>query len=106
MGKLSAQALQQAVRVMTRRIYGSGVRDFDVYTQGDNIVIELPRAKNDAQVLRIVGQRGELFFRPVECIIAPPCWHHDQGADHRQHDLCGFGDLQAEFHRAGTLDPL
>jgi hypothetical protein len=70
-GKVSAQSLQQAVRVMARRIYASGVRDFVVHTQGGDIVIELPRTKNEVEVLEVVGQTGQLFFRPVECIIAP-----------------------------------
>jgi preprotein translocase subunit SecD len=34
-------------------------------------VIELPGAKNDTDVLKVVGQTAQLFFRPVDCIIAP-----------------------------------
>jgi preprotein translocase subunit SecD len=42
-----------------------------VAVQGGDIVIELPGAKNDTQVLSFLGETAQLFFRPVDCIISP-----------------------------------
>ncbi len=70
-GKVTPSILQEAVQVINRRVDGIGVSNSNVTRQGNDIVIELPGAKNDTQVLKIVGQTAQLFFRPVECIIAP-----------------------------------
>ena len=71
LGTISSQALQQAVMVVSRRLSGLGVRGFAVHTQGDDVVVEFPKGRTDAQVLDVVGQTGQLLFRPVDCIIAP-----------------------------------
>ena len=70
-GKVTPSILQEAVQVIDRRVDGIGVSNSNVTRQGNDIVIELPGAKNDTQVLKIVGQTAQLFFRPVDCIIAP-----------------------------------
>jgi preprotein translocase subunit SecD len=70
-GKVTPSILQEAVQVINRRVDGIGVSNSNVTRQGNDIVIELPGAKNDTQVLKIVGQTAQLFFRPVECIISP-----------------------------------
>jgi preprotein translocase subunit SecD len=70
-GRVTPSILQEAVQVINRRVDGIGVSNSNVTRQGNDIVIELPGAKNDTQVLKIVGQTAQLFFRPVQCIIAP-----------------------------------
>ena len=87
-GRVTPSILQEAVQVINRRVDGIGVSNSNVTRQGNDIVIELPGAKNDTQVLKIVGQTAQLFFRPVECIISPypaPPDHHGQDP-HRHHD--------------------
>jgi len=69
-GRVDSGILQEAVSIIDHRVNGLGVSNSDVTRQGTDIVIELPGAKNDTQVLKIVGQTAQLFFRPVECQIA------------------------------------
>ncbi|MGC8626796.1 MAG: protein translocase subunit SecD [Acidimicrobiales bacterium] len=69
-GRVDSGILQEAVDIIDRRVNGLGVSNSNVTRQGNDIVIELPGAKNDTQVLKIVGQTAQLFFRPVECLIA------------------------------------
>ena len=68
-GNVTAADLQESVDIINRRVNGLGVSNSNVTVQGNNIVIELPGAKNDTQVLRVVGQTAQLFFRPVDCVI-------------------------------------
>ncbi len=70
-GRVTPSILQEAVQVIDRRVDGIGVSNSNVTRQGNDIVIELPGAKNDTQVLKVVGQTAQLFFRPVDCIISP-----------------------------------
>jgi preprotein translocase subunit SecD len=69
-GHVTAADLQESIAIINRRVNGLGVSNSNVTVQGNNIVIELPGAKNDTQVLKVVGQTAQLFFRPVDCIIA------------------------------------
>lgn len=69
-GRVDSGILQEAVDIIDRRVNGLGVSNSNVTRQGTDIVIELPGAKNDTQVLKIVGQTAQLFFRPVQCLIA------------------------------------
>jgi preprotein translocase subunit SecD len=70
-GHVTAADLQESQEIISNRVNGLGVSNSSVTVQGDNIVIELPGAKNDTEVLKVVGQTAQLFFRPVDCIIAP-----------------------------------
>jgi preprotein translocase subunit SecD len=70
-GRVNATILQEAVNIIDNRVNGLGVSNSNVTRQGNDIVIELPGAKNDTQVLNVVGETAQLFFRPVECLIAP-----------------------------------
>lgn len=63
--------LNEAVDIINNRVNGYGISNAEVTKQGNDIVIELPGAKNDTQVLSELGQTAQLFFRPVECVIAP-----------------------------------
>jgi preprotein translocase subunit SecD len=68
-GAVNSNILQEAVDIMDRRVNGTGVSNSSVTVQGSDIVIELPGAKNDTQVLSFLGETAQLFFRPVDCII-------------------------------------
>ena len=68
-GAVNSNILQEAVDIMDRRVDGTGVSNSSVAVQGGDIVIELPGAKNDTQVLSFLGETAQLFFRPVDCII-------------------------------------
>ncbi len=70
-GHVTAADLQESQQIISNRVNGLGVSNSNVTIQGNNIVIELPGAKNDTEVLKVVGQTAQLFFRPVDCIIAP-----------------------------------
>jgi len=70
-GRVNQNTLTQAQTIIQNRVDGLGVSNSQVTVQGNDIVIELPGAKNDTQVLSIVGQTAQLFFRPVECSIEP-----------------------------------
>jgi preprotein translocase subunit SecD len=70
-GAVNSNILQEAVDIMDRRVDGTGVSNSSVAVQGGDIVIELPGAKNDTQVLSFLGETAQLFFRPVDCIISP-----------------------------------
>jgi len=67
----SSTTLAEAVNIINNRVNGYGISNAQVTKQGNDIVIELPGAKNDTQILAELGQTAQLFFRPVECIIAP-----------------------------------
>ena len=70
-GRVNSTTLQEAVTIIDNRVNGLGVSNSNVTQQGNNIVIELPGARNDTQVLSVVGETAQLFFRPVECLISP-----------------------------------
>ncbi|HTT90145.1 MAG TPA: protein translocase subunit SecD [Acidimicrobiales bacterium] len=70
-GHVTAADLQESQQIINNRVNGLGVSNSSVTVQGNNIVIELPGAKNDTEVLKVVGQTAQLFFRPVDCVIAP-----------------------------------
>jgi preprotein translocase subunit SecD len=70
-GKVTSSTLQEAQNIIDNRVNGIGVSNSNVTVQGNDIVIELPGAKNDTQVLNVVGQTARLYFRPVDCLINP-----------------------------------
>jgi preprotein translocase subunit SecD len=71
LGKVTAASLQRAQAVFERRLDGLGVTGSTVSIEGHEIVIELPEARDTDAVLEVVGQTDQLFFRPVDCVIAP-----------------------------------
>ena len=64
---VSVSVLNQAIAIIQRRVDGSGVAEPSISRQGDDVVIELPGIKDPAQVLQLVGQTAQLYFRPVLC---------------------------------------
>jgi len=57
--------LDQAERIIRRRVDGLGVAEPNITRQGNNIVVELPGVKNATTALDVVGQTAKLQFRPV-----------------------------------------
>jgi preprotein translocase subunit SecD len=58
--------LDTAAQIIRNRVDGLGIAEPDVSRQGNNIVVDLPGAKNQQQALDLVGRTAELRFRPVE----------------------------------------
>jgi preprotein translocase subunit SecD len=59
------ERLSVAAQIIRDRVDAIGVAEPDVRTQGNTIVVELPGVKDTNAALAIVGQTGELLFRPV-----------------------------------------
>jgi preprotein translocase subunit SecD len=57
--------------VMAKRLARLGVPGAVVRAQGDDIVVEMPKPPVATPVVAVLGQPGQLAFRPVECIISP-----------------------------------
>jgi hypothetical protein len=68
---LSHGRLREATGVMARRLAHLGVPGAVVRTQGDDIVVEMPKPAGATDIVAVLGQPGQLLFRPVECIITP-----------------------------------
>ena len=64
-GEASGEQLDQALAIIRDRVDALGVAEPDITRQGDNIVVQLPGAKNRDRALALVGQTAELRFRPV-----------------------------------------
>jgi preprotein translocase subunit SecD len=65
--KVDNAVLGQAISILRKRIDALGVAEPDISRQGSTVLIQIPGIKNQADVLRIVGQTAELHFRPVLC---------------------------------------
>ncbi len=68
---LAPGLLREAMAVMARRLARLGVPGAVVRAQGDDIVVEMPKPPGPTDVVAVLGQPGQLRFRPVECIIGP-----------------------------------
>lgn len=82
-GKVTPSILQQAVRIIDRRVNGLGVANSTVARQGNDVVIELPGIRNSQQALAVLGTTAQLYFRPVYCTIpgySPPATAKLSGA--------------------------
>lgn len=63
--KVTTSTLQEVATIMTSRIGGLGVSGSSVQTQGGNVVVEMPGAKDAQTVLKEIGTTAQLYFRPV-----------------------------------------
>jgi preprotein translocase subunit SecD len=63
-GKITKDALTQAVTIIRSRVDSFGVAEAEVTTAGNNIVISVP-GKQDKNILETVQQTAELRFRQV-----------------------------------------
>ncbi|NLA36462.1 MAG: protein translocase subunit SecD [Actinobacteria bacterium] len=66
---ITKESLEQTRAIIQKRVDKVGVAEPEISIQGNNIVVELPGAKDQRQVLDQVGRTAELRFRPV---LAPP----------------------------------
>lgn len=63
-GKITRDALNQAVSIIRNRVDSFGVAEAEVATAGNNIVISVP-GKQDNNILKTVQQTAQLRFRQV-----------------------------------------
>ncbi len=70
-GNPSNNTLQQAVRIIDRRVNSLGVTNSEVQRQGNDVVINLPGIKDSQNALKVLGETAVLYFRPVYCTIPP-----------------------------------
>lgn len=63
--KVKPEQLDQAIEVIRKRVDALGVAEPEVSRQGNTITVQLPGAKNQREVLDVVGKTAELRFRPV-----------------------------------------
>ena len=68
--QVTPAALQGAVRIIAHRLHGLGIASATVRSQRDDVAVEFPGGKDEAQVLDLVSEKGQLFMRPVDCIIS------------------------------------
>ncbi|MGC0419617.1 protein translocase subunit SecD [Embleya sp. AB8] len=65
-GAVNKSNMQTAVEIIRQRVNAFGVSEAEVQTEGDrNIVISIPKGKNEKETAEQVGQTAKLFFRPV-----------------------------------------
>lgn len=63
--KVSSASLDQSVEIIRRRVDALGVAEPEVSRQGNTILVQLPGAKDQKEVLAVVGSTARLEFRPV-----------------------------------------
>lgn len=66
---VSGESLDQAVEIIRRRVDGLGVAEPEVSRQGNTILVQLPGAKDQEEVLDVVGSTAQLEFRPVLRVV-------------------------------------
>jgi preprotein translocase subunit SecD len=64
-GNFSQDSLDVAVDVIRNRVDSLGTLEPEITRQGDDIVIDLPGVKDRDRAIKLVGETGELRFRPV-----------------------------------------
>ena len=67
-----AANLEQAKRIIDKRINALGVAESEVTIQGKTILVQIPGVKDKDRALKLVGQTAELQFRPVLQVYPPP----------------------------------
>jgi preprotein translocase subunit SecD len=70
-GTTSKAKLDTVVGILQNRANAYGVSQPNINVQGNDVVVQIPGAKDARQVLSQLGQTAQLYFRPVLC-IAPP----------------------------------
>jgi len=64
-GPAEDEQLEDAVSIIRSRVDAIGVAEPEITRQGSNISVEIPGVENRQQAIDLVGQTGELAFRPV-----------------------------------------
>lgn len=62
---VDAQDLDDSIEIIRQRVDALGVAEPEVTRQGNTITVQLPGAKDQAEVLEVVGKTAQLEFRPV-----------------------------------------
>lgn len=74
------ERLDQAIGIIRNRVDALGVAEPEVSRQGNTILVQLPGAKDQQEVLDVVGKTAELRFRPVLQVVGQV----PTGADRRR----------------------
>jgi preprotein translocase subunit SecD len=64
-GEATDEQLEDAVAIIRSRVDAIGVAEPEITRQGQNISVEIPGVSDRQQAIDLVGQTGELTFRPV-----------------------------------------
>lgn len=67
--KADPERLDQAIGIIRNRVDALGVAEPEVTRQGNTILVQLPGAKDQQEVLDVVGKTAELRFRPVLQVV-------------------------------------
>lgn len=59
------EQLDQAIEIIRKRVDALGVAEPEVARQGNTVTVQLPGAKDQQEVLDVVGKTAQLEFRPV-----------------------------------------
>ncbi len=62
---VDSQDLDDSIEIIRKRVDALGVAEPEVARQGNTITVQLPGAKDQAEVLQAVGKTAQLEFRPV-----------------------------------------
>ena len=62
---VTEEQLDQAIEIIRKRVDALGVAEPEVARQGNTITVQLPGAKDQQEVLDVVGKTAQLEFRPV-----------------------------------------
>lgn len=68
---VTTEQLDQAIEIIRRRVDAVGVAEPEVSRQGSTVTVQLPGAKDQQEVLELVGRTAQLEFRPVLQILPP-----------------------------------
>ncbi|MEX2618860.1 MAG: protein translocase subunit SecD [Egibacteraceae bacterium] len=92
--EVDEEVLEQTVTVIRQRIDALGVAEPDIARQGENILVQLPGAADQAEAEEVVGRTAQLQFRPVRTIIPPdgPAYDETPDCDTLLADLVGPAD--------------
>lgn len=90
--QVDEEILEQTVTVIRQRIDALGVAEPDIARQGENVIVQLPGAADQAEAEEVVGRTAQLQFRPVLEIIPPTDPDYEavgQDCDEQLQDLLG-----------------
>lgn len=59
------EQLEQAIEIIRKRVDALGVAEPEVARQGNTVTVQLPGARDQQEVLDVVGKTAQLEFRPV-----------------------------------------
>jgi len=62
---VTEEQLDQAIEIIRKRVDALGVAEPEVARQGNTITVQLPGARDQQEVLDVVGKTAQLEFRPV-----------------------------------------